>query len=106
MLRQWDDLQLPCEMMDNLPLTATAREFLRWMGALSTDATGNEIRIGLDRGESERLCDMEKTWFSVIASASRFAFEHRQDFLQLHERHEIARLTASGYRILMPGATS
>ena len=89
--------------MENLSLTATAREFLRWMGALSTDHAGNEIRVGLDHGESARLCGMEQTWFCERASASREAFEHREDFLQLHDRHEIARLGASGFTIQMPG---
>ncbi len=89
--------------MENLSLTATAREFLHWMGALSTDPAGNEIRVGLDHGESVRLCGMEQTWFCEKPSASREAFERREDYLQLHDRHEIARLGASGFIILMPG---
>jgi hypothetical protein len=90
--------------MNNLSLTATAHEFLRWMGALSIDPAGDEIRVGLDRCESERLCSMEHTWFSERPNASRIAFEHREDFLRLHDRHEIARLIASGYTVFKADA--
>ena len=74
------------------------------MGALSTDSAGNEIRVGLDHGESVRLCGMEQTWFSEKPNASRVAFEHREDFLRLHERHEIARLALAGYTIFKADA--
>ncbi len=68
-----------------LRLTEGEKHYLLEMRALSTDSQGNDIFVGLTSSESERYHFLSNPLKSMEHS-------EREEYLALHEKHEIARL--------------
>lgn len=68
-----------------LRLTEGEKHYLLEMRALSTDTKGNDVFVGLTSDESERYHFLSDPFKSSDHT-------EREEYLALHEKHEIARL--------------
>ncbi|SPZ07516.1 Uncharacterised protein [Pseudomonas luteola] len=72
-----------------LDLDDAARSYMNELRILSTDAHGQEIIVGLTVGESERYIAHQKDFLNPGKHRTR---EDKDDYLRLHEKHELARI--------------
>jgi hypothetical protein len=77
-----------------LKLTDDERSAKRSFQALSVDDEGNEVYVGLSREESEWMLDYERKYApGRTRSPER---DEKKRHIELHEKHELARLRAIG----------
>lgn len=69
------------------------RAFLSGQQELAVDDEGQEILVGLTREESEWYLRDSDSWMQQRMSGKR-AKEDKQRYVELSERHEVARLKA------------
>jgi hypothetical protein len=80
--------------MNPLKLTDDERAAKRSFQALSLDAEGNEIYVGLSREESEWMLDYERKY--APGTGRRPEPQEKRRHIALNEKHELARLRAIG----------
>lgn len=71
-----------------LDISDADRAYLKELRALSTDALGNEVFVGLTLEESIRFALLSKRG---LMSGNR-SFEDGEEYLTLQDKHEIARM--------------
>lgn len=77
--------------MNKLSMSASTREYKDALRALAIDEQGNEVLVGLSREESEALISDEENWFQERAHGTRSKAD-RARYIELHDKHELARL--------------
>lgn len=92
--------------MRQLDLAGWQREAKNRDHCLSFDSTGREILVGLSREESEWLVRYERETAEALKAGSRVRRADRAQYLELHERHESARLTALHLATVMPAGNA
>lgn len=81
------------------------RAFRSASQALALDANGDEILVGLTREESEWLVQDERGWLEARQSGTRQKADKAR-YLELRDKHEIARLQAIGLMHAKPHGTA
>lgn len=85
------------KMIENIEKESEYTDFLR---SYTTDAHGNRLLVGLSPQETAELKELRRKSLRYrLLRSGRYSHEDKKRFVELHEKHEAARLQIIGAEI-------